>query len=79
MLNVWSEEDLLVCIKLDLGLATTIYHGGREFIKPGSISFAAMDNDEFERFYNRTLDLILSKYLRGVSHEQLNQELLRFY
>ena len=79
MLNVWSEEDLLVCIKLDLGLASTIYHGGREFIKPGSISFAAMDNEEFERFYNRALDLILSKYLRGVSHEQLNQELLRFY
>ena len=79
MLNVWSEEDLLVCIKLDLGLATTIYHGGREFIKPGSISFAAMDNDEFERFYNRTLDLILRKYLRGTDKQQLIQELQRFY
>lgn len=79
MLNVWSEEDMLVCIKLDLGLATTIYHGGRECIKLGSISFAAMDNDEFERFYNRALDLILRKYLRGTTREQIAEEIQRFY
>lgn len=79
MLNVWSEEDLLVCIKLDLGLATTIYHGGRECIKLGSISFAAMDNTKFEQFYNRALDLILRKYLRGTDKQQLIQELQRFY
>lgn len=79
MLNVRSEEDLLTCIKLDLGLATTIYHGGREIVKPGSISFAAMDNDEFERFYNRALDLILSKYLRGATREQIAEEIRRFY
>lgn len=79
MLNVWSEEDMLVCIKLDLGLASTIYHGGRECIKLGSISFAAMDNDEFERFYNRALDLILRKYLRGTTREQIAEEIQRFY
>ena len=79
MLNVWSEEDLLMCIKLDLGLFTTVYHGGREYIKPGSISFAAMDDTLFERFYNCTLNLILNKYLRGTTCEQIAEEIKKFY
>lgn len=78
MLNIWSEEDLLTCLKLDLGLATTVYHGGKEFIKTGSISFAAMDNSEFENFYQRTIDVILNKYLRGTDKQALLEEIVNF-
>ncbi|MBE6199780.1 MAG: DUF1367 family protein [Rikenellaceae bacterium] len=78
MLSIWSEEDLLTCLKLDLGLATTVYHGGKEFIKTGSISFAAMDNSEFENFYQRTIDVILNKYLRGTDKQALLEEIVNF-
>lgn len=78
MLSIRSEEDLLTCIKLDLGLASTVYHGGKEFIKTGSISFASMDNTEFEKFYQRTVDLILHKYLRGTDKQTLLEEVENF-
>lgn len=78
MLGIWNEDDLLTCIKLDLGLAATIYHGGKEIIKVGSISFAAMDNTEFERFYQRAVDIILNKYLRGTDRETLLEEIANF-
>lgn len=78
MLNIRSEEDLLVCLKLDLGYATTVYHGGKEYIKPQSISFASMDNTEFERFYNRAIDCILHNYLRGTTRANLLENVERF-
>lgn len=78
MLSVRSEEDMLDCIKMDLGLYTTQYHAGRQIVKLGSISFAAMDNTEFESFYNRTITLILNKYLRGTDRQALIEEIERF-
>lgn len=74
-LSVRSEEDMLACMKLDLGYATTIIYEGREVIRLGSISFAKMDETEFQRFYERCLFLVEYKYLRGVTRETLLQEL----
>ncbi len=78
MLSIRSEEDMLDCIKIDLGLYTEHWHGGRKVIKLGSISFAAMDQPAFERFYNRTIILILTKYLRGTTRQELLEEIERF-
>ena len=78
MLGIRSEEDMLDCIKIDLGLFTEHWHGGRKVLKLGSISFAAMDQSEFESFYNRAITLILSKYLRGSKRQELVEEIERF-
>lgn len=78
MLNIHSEEDMLTCLKLDLGLAAVVYHGGRQIVRPGSISFAAMDNTEFERFYQRCVDIILHTYLRGTDRQELLDEIANF-
>lgn len=74
-LNVWSEEDMLAAIKLDLGLATTQIYDGREVIKLGSISFAKMDETEFQRFYDRCVYLVQYKYLKGTDRESLLEEI----
>lgn len=78
MMSVYSESDMLDCLKLDLGLFSTVYHGGRQIVKLGSISFAAMDNTEFEQFYNRSVDIILHTYLRGTDRQALLDEVERF-
>lgn len=78
MLGIRSEEDMLDCIKIDLGLYTEHWHGGRKVLKLGSISFASMDQTEFERFYNKAITLILNKYLSGTDRQALTEEIERF-
>lgn len=73
-MQIFTEEDLLDCLKIDLGLFTTRWHGGRQIIKTGSISFAKMDNTEFERFFSRSVDAILRIYLRGTDRQALIEE-----
>lgn len=78
MLHIYSEEELLTCLKIDLGLFSTVWHGNKEVVKVGSISFAAMDNAEFERFYDRCIDIILDRYLRGTDRLDLIENIERF-
>lgn len=78
MLSIRSEEDMLDNIKIDLGLFTTQWHGGRQVIKLKSISFAAMEQSEFEKFYDKSITLILTKYLRGTTRQELLEEVERF-
>lgn len=73
-MQIFTEEDLLDCLKIDLGLFTTRWHGGRPIVKTGSISFAKMDNTEFERFFSRSVDAILRIYLRGTDRQALIEE-----
>lgn len=77
-MQICSEEDMLRCLKIDLGLYSTVWHGGKEIIVPGSISFALMDEEEFERFFNRAVDAILSTYLRGTDRDALIEEIENF-
>ena len=78
MLGIRSEEDMLDCLKIDLGLFSTLWHGGRQVVRLGSISFAAMDNTEFEKFYNRCITLILDKYLCGTDRQAVIEEVEHF-
>lgn len=73
-MQIFTEEDLLDCLKIDLGLFTTRWHGGRQIVKTGSISFAKMDNTEFEKFFSRSVDTILRIYLRGTDRQALIEE-----
>lgn len=78
MLNVRSEEDMLDCFKLQLGLYRQVWHGRRPVIKLGSISFAAMDETEFQKFYNRCIDITLTTFLRGTTRQELIDEVEMF-
>lgn len=73
-MQIFTEEDLLDCLKIDLGLFTTRWHGGRQIVKTGSISFAKMDNTEFEKFFARSVDAILRIYLRDTDRQALIEE-----
>lgn len=73
-MQIFTEEDLLDCLKIDLGLFTIRWHGGRQIVKTGSISFAKMDNTEFEKFFSRSVDAILRIYLRGTDRQALIEE-----
>ncbi len=77
-LGVRNEDDMLRLIKYDLGLFDVFQVGDKTVVSLNSISFAAMDNTEFEKFYNRTIDLVLSKYLRGNTREELIEEITHF-
>lgn len=69
-----SVEALLMALKIDLGLYDIIEVQGRKLIKLHSISFAKMDNAQFERFYDLAIMAILSKYLPGLDKNSLLQE-----
>ncbi|WP_370372947.1 DUF1367 family protein [Henriciella pelagia] len=47
---------------------------GRKYIEAASISFAKMDQDEFEQFYERGVKLVLEKILPGVDRADLDAQ-----
>jgi hypothetical protein len=47
---------------------------GRKFIDANSIGFAAMDQVEFDEFYARAIDFVLTKILPGVNSRDLERE-----
>lgn len=84
MTIVWSNldhgryptvENLVAAVKISTGHRELIVlPGGAEVYVPKSISFAAMDQDEFNAFYNRVCDLIAAHWLPGVTSEELRAE-----
>ena len=77
--RVHNEEDMLRLFKRDLGYyTTTLNERGEKEIEYQSISFSAMEQHEFERFYNQCIDLVLYKYLKGIDKEDLITEIENF-
>lgn len=77
--RVHNEEDMLRLFKRDLGYYTsTLNERGEREIEYQSISFSAMEQHEFERFYNQCIDLVLHKYLKGIDKEDLITEIENF-
>lgn len=73
--HIHSIDTLLYAIKIAAGHFDNISVNGREIPVPRSISFAKMDNAQFERFYNRALDIILETYLVGTSRSDIIEEI----
>lgn len=78
MLNVHSVEDLRTRIKIDLGLYDISHYGNQSIIVPKSIAFDKMDETEFEKFYRMSVNHIIKNYLKGVSNEQIEEEIWKF-
>lgn len=70
-----TQETLLAAIKVALGYGDTVkLPDGRTIIVPGSISFAKMDQTAFTSFYDRAVNLIVTKIIPGVGREDLERE-----
>ena len=77
-LNVHSAEDLRTRLKIDLGLYEVSHYGNQSVIVPKSIAFDKMDETEFEKFYKMSVNHILKNYLKGVTNEQIEEEIWKF-
>ena len=77
--KVHNEEEMLRRFKRDLGyFKTSLNERGEKEIEYQSISFSAMEQHEFERFYNQCIDLVLYKYIKGIDKEDLITEIEHF-
>ena len=72
-----SEAALLAAIKIATGHCTPIVlaDGTRAFI-PSSISFAAMDQGEFEAFWEKVVTLVCAKIIPNLNREDLEAEIM---
>lgn len=72
-----TPEQLLNIIKMAVGCGQVmeIIKGKPMFI-PSSISFAKMDQEDFEKFYQRVVEVVLTKILPNVTSEELEQQVL---
>lgn len=77
-LNVHSVEDLRTRLKIDLGLYEVSHYENQSVIVPKSIAFDKMDETEFEKFYKMSVNHILKNYLKGVTNEQIEEEIWKF-
>jgi hypothetical protein len=72
-----SEAALLAAIKIATGhcVPITLVSGQKAFI-PSSISFAAMDQAEFEKFWEAVCNLVCAKIIPSLKREDLEAELM---
>lgn len=67
-----TTDDLLTGLKIETGLFDKLKTTrGIPVIIPKSISFTAMDQARFEEWYEKAVDVILTRILPGVNREEL--------
>lgn len=71
-----SIEQILAYIKLQIHYDSILINGCETRL-PKSISFSAMDNVEFENFYNKTFDVV--REIINIEKQELEQELINYY
>ena len=52
---------------------------GKPFYKPKSISYEAMDEEEFSGYYSRALDVITKYFCYDLEKNVIERELINFY
>lgn len=70
----FSAEVVSDVIKLRSGHVTVVKTAKGEAFIPKSISFAAMDQHEFNQFFDRALRVVVSDILPGVDSDALRSE-----
>ena len=77
--GIHNLDDMLRRFKRDLGYFRVIAgeHSECEIIYT-SISFADMEQHDFERFYNQCVDLVMHHYIKGIDRCQLLHEVEKF-
>ncbi len=69
-----STDDLLDVCKLSIGHVRVIETRNGQVRVPKSISFASMDDIEFDGFYNKAVDWMLAKVIPGLQRQHLDAE-----
>lgn len=72
-MHIESIEALLMLLKMDMGYFDVVEIGEHHFVKTRSISFAEMDEEAFEEFYNKAVTCILNNYLTLSSQADLEE------
>jgi len=71
-------DQLLVEVKLRLGYVSTLIVDGNICYTPKSISFAKMKQDTFNKFYSKTIDIVLKYFLIGANKQELENAVLGY-
>lgn len=70
-----KPDQLLLWLKVRLGYVEEIrFHDDKVWFVAKSTSFSAMDQSEFKRFFDASLDLITTEVLLGVTQKELIKE-----
>ena len=69
-----SMDELLGVCKLRIGHVTIVQTQHGEEMWPKSISWAAMDETEFSKFYDRAVDWVLREVIPGLQRQHLETE-----
>lgn len=70
-----TPEELSDAIKCATGHCNVLTRSdGYEIRVPRSISFGKMDQTEFDRFYERVIDLAVTRIIPGLSREDIKRE-----
>ncbi len=71
-----SIDVLLAALKVAQGYATAIpMKNGNTAYLPKSINFSSMDQDKFDEFFNRSLDIIIKDIIPGMDKTDLLNEI----
>lgn len=73
-----TTDELLIIVKLGLGLYDLHIIEGNEVYVPQSISFSKMSQKRFNEFYSNAVDFILRKYFPGANQDFIEHELINF-
>lgn len=74
-----SLDELVDVVKIYVGWCDIMETAsGEKVYRPRSLSFSRMDQIEFDGFYGRVIDMILTRFLPTVTREDLERELLEF-
>ena len=69
-----SLDDLLAVCKIRIGHCRTVQTKSGEVKLPESISFAAMDQSQFEAFYDRAIAWVVTEVVPGLDRQALDDE-----
>ena len=69
-----SVEDILDVCKIRIGHVRTVQTKDGEVKIPESISFASMDQDAFNGFYNRACGWVVTEVIPGLQRKHLDAE-----
>jgi len=71
-----TEEQALYLAKVGAGCGQWIDTGRREMFCPGSISFAAMDQTDFDAFVKAAIPPLVTRFMAGTAPEAVIREAL---
>lgn len=77
ILHIRNVEDINWHVKMQLGIyERRVTLGGKVMFEAGSISFAAMDEDQFQEFYDNAINVVIKHFLTGTEKEELEKQVL---